>query len=65
MKALEEDSPCSLQDFDEDVVVNIVYKVRHFMMSKVEPVQFGLQVGASKLSELLLVGHGDSPGETE
>ena len=47
MKALEEDSPSSLQDFDEDVVVNIVYEVRHFMMSKVEPVQFGLQVGAS------------------
>ena len=45
--------------------MNIVYEVGHFVMSKVESVQLGLKVGASEFSELLLIGHGDTPGETE
>ena len=64
MQPVEKDGPGGLEHLDEDVVVDVGDEVRHLVMREVEPVEFGLQVGAEP-AELLLVRHGDAPGKRQ
>ena len=64
MKPSQKDRPSWLKHLNEDVVVYIRYEVRHFVVGQVEPVELSLQVGA-QTTELLLVWHGNTPGEGE
>lgn len=54
MQSIQKDCPSRLEYFNKDVVVYITHKVGHFMVSQVESVEFGLQIG-TQTPELLLI----------
>ena len=64
MQSLKEYRPSRVKHLNQDVVMNIRNEMGHLMVSKVESVEFSLQLGAQS-TELLLVRHCGAPRETE
>lgn len=59
-QAINEDGPGWFKHLNQNVVVNVCYKVRHFVVSQIYAMKFGLQL-CGQSSEWFLVCHGETP----
>lgn len=64
MKPVKEDGPSRFEHLNQDVVVDVGHEVGHFVMGQVESVELSSET-CIESSELLLILHGDTPGERQ
>ena len=62
MQAFQESTPSWLQNFDQNVVVDVWDEMCHLVVGKIEPVELRLEGGA-QAPELLLIWHSHAPGD--